>query len=207
MRAGHPRLVGALTLAAIAAYVAVLAYAGAGTEGYRHTQQLISELGQVGAPHAGLVRAMLVAVGAVVLALSRALHRSVAGGSSLGPWLVAGVGLALVLGGVFQCDPACAPVTFSGWTHVVTGSAASLGALVAPFVLARRMDGDPAWRARSRSSRAFGWLSLAAFAFAFASGPACGIPGVGQRVATAAQLAWVAWLAGALISAGREARP
>ncbi len=191
---------------AIVAYVVTLAVAGGLTPGYRQSQQLISELGQLGAPHAALVRGMLIGVGVIVISFATALHRSIGGGagSLLGPGLVGAVGMALLLGGTFQCDPTCAPVSSAGWTHVVTGGLASLGALAAPFVFARRMRVDPDWTRYAGMSSFLGWISLAAFAAALVAFPACGIPGVGQRIATAVQLGWVGFLAVALIRVGRS---
>ncbi len=106
--------------------------------------------------------------------------------------------MGLLLGGIFQCDPSCAPRTFHGWAHILTSIPATLAALAGPFVLARRLEGDPRWRPLARPSRAFGWLSIATIAAAFFAFPRCGIPGIGQRVATFAQLGWLSMLAGRL---------
>lgn len=201
----RPQLVGRLVFGAVFFYLFSLVFAGAMTPSYRHSQQLISELGEIGAPYSWLWRTTLIVSGILVTLLAQALDRAVGGNrSKWGPALVAVIGVGLVLGGIFQCDPTCAPKSFSGWMHILTSIPASFAALAGPFIFARRLDGDSRWRRYARASRIFGWLSVITIASAFFAFPACGIPGIGQRVATFTQLAWLAMMAWALTRESRE---
>jgi hypothetical membrane protein len=91
MELTRSRATGRLVLAAVVIYLASLAIAGALTPGYRHSSQLISELGEVGAPLAWLWRLNLGFAGLATVLLARALHHEVGSGgagtrSALGAW-------------------------------------------------------------------------------------------------------------------------
>jgi hypothetical membrane protein len=201
--------VGWAVLGAVALYIGALAALGALTPGYEQSQRLISELGEVSAPFASIWRATLIYAGGTLFALAFALHRAIAGSRSVwGPALVATIGSGLVLGGIFQCDPSCAPVTFAGWMHILTSIPATLAALAGPFVFARRLRGDPTWASLARPSVYFGIAGVVTIVAAFVIFPRCGIAGIGQRIATGCQMAWVSMLALRLTrSADRYATP
>ncbi len=183
-------------------YAVTVLCAAAITPGYSHSTQLISELGQVGAPAADAMRAMLVCVGVLVIAFAHELRRGSepALASHAGCVLLAILGLGLLLGGVFQCDPQCGPVTFAGWAHILTSIPATLASLIGPFVFAVRMKERSGWAARARWNRFLGIASIAALLAALTVFPAFGCQGVGQRIATLLPLVWVASLAWARVS-------
>jgi len=191
---GAARLGAALVLGGVAAYVGTVVVAGALTPGYRSARQLISELGATGAPFSDLVGAMLVGVGAIAVAFAHALRREPALASPIGRGLLAALGGSLVLGGIFRCDPQCAPRTAAGWLHLVTAAPGAVACLVAPFVFAHHLARG-GWRRRARVSFGFGLASLLAHAALFALAPALDCVGLGQRLATAVPLAWLTCLA------------
>jgi cytochrome P450/hypothetical membrane protein len=186
-----------LQLGSAGAYAAVVVAAAELTPGYSHTRQLISELGQVGAPAATLMSAMLLFVGAIALLFALVLYRGSepALRSATGSLLIAVTGVALMLGGVFRCDERCVPTTFDGWMHILTAIPALLATLIAPFVFAARMRQFPAWRRQARVHVWLGVLALSSLAAAVVAFPAIGWEGVGQRICTLVPFVWASVLA------------
>jgi hypothetical membrane protein len=174
---------------------------GVATPGYSHETRLISELGQEGAPYAPVWRGILILAGGIATVFAYALHFGINGGkgSRLGPWMIASIGAGLVLGGVFRCDPACVPVTFSGWAHILTSIPGTLSALVAPFVFAGRMRADRGWKDYIVPSQLAGVLSIGSILAAYFYFGKCGMGGTGQRIATGVQLAWLSMMAIGLV--------
>lgn len=180
-RAIAARAVGGAVIAAAFAYPVVVWWLGRAVEGYSHVTQQISELGVDGVPLAWVLNGVLVIDGALVMALAWALR---------GPWLVGVLGATLIVGGLFPCDAGCRPVSFAGWVHVVNGVPALVATLVAPFLLARRLAGDPRMMDLGRITRVVAVVMVVAVIGAFATG-ALGFGGLGQRAVLALQLGFL----------------
>lgn len=190
---------GSYLLVGAGLYVASFAFVGELTPGYDPTAQLISELAQVGAPYAWVIRATLIVLGLILVRVAWAVRR-VPGGPlwSVGAGMLATVAAGLVLGGVFPCDERCVPVSFSGWTHILSSVPASLVMVLLPFLFAGRVRNQPGWAPYALPSALIGVAVALTLALALLVFPAYGIPGLGQRLATAAQLTWFVMLGVAL---------
>ncbi len=73
--------------------------------------------------------------------------------------------LTLSGGGVFSCDPGCAPLmtTWQGWAHTINGLAYFFAATLVPLVAWRAFRHRIKWRSRARVSLAVGVLLVGLF--------------------------------------------
>ena len=116
---------------------------------YSHISQLLSELGEIGAPNAIVMNTLgtpILGVSVVLfsLALNQVLERT---RISLGGVLVILLGgICLILGGLFPCDPGCIPVTFSGKMHELVSNIGFSGIILAPFLLSVHFRGSVPWK-------------------------------------------------------------
>ncbi len=130
-------------LVAVMLYIAGWVVAGHVREGYRPTEQAISELFEIGAPWAsrGVLTLGLALSGVAFLLLAPALHRALPGHGRAGPalLLLAGLGTLGVLAA--PCSPGCpgfGTTTTDTW-HVITAGV-GYGALAsAPLAFAWRL--------------------------------------------------------------------
>lgn len=183
-----------LVLLGCAFYVGTVVAAAHTTPSYSHTQQLVSELGELGSPAESWMSVMLVAVGTLVASFSLALGKVREMATKSGRlWLGALAG-GLVLGGIFPCDPTCAPRTFSGWAHILSSMPATLGTVLAPYSFSAHMR-RWGWEQPAATSTRFGLATLVALIAAVLVFPQLDCRGLGQRLATLLPLAWVGWLA------------
>lgn len=117
--------------------------------GYSHISQLLSELGETGAPNAIVMNTLgtpILGVSVILfsLALNQALERT---RTSLGGVLVVLIGgICLIFGGLFPCDPGCIPVTFSGKMHEFVSNIGFSGIILAPFLLSIHFRGSVSWK-------------------------------------------------------------
>jgi len=106
-------------------FTVVLAILGLFRHGYSHVSQLMSELGEVGAPNALVMNtAGLTLLGLLMVAFAFGLHRGISEGkgSKVGPALIAASGTALAMTGIFPCDPGCVGVTPTGRIHSIAAT-------------------------------------------------------------------------------------
>jgi hypothetical protein len=193
------RVDGSVAALAVVAFllVVVVAVAGAHTAGYDHRHDTVSRLASPGQPHAGTVRAALVAVGVSISAVAWRMRRIAGGGPAVVRRLLGVAGACVVVAGVVPKDPPdVAPTLVSGLhvAAVVTGLAAVVGAMA--WV---------AWRSPRRTDRRASSAAVASIAV-----PSCAFPflwetavyGVLQRVILGSALAWLVVVAGRNLGAG-----
>ena len=116
---------------------------------YNHVTQYMSELGAVGAPYAIIMDTVgLPLLGLLMIFFAFGLHRGIGEdkGAKIGPTLVAVSGTALVMTGIFPCDPGCADVTFVGNMHSVFATIAGFAMLLAPIAISPRLRNDYRWQ-------------------------------------------------------------
>jgi hypothetical protein len=192
-------------LVAVTLYVAGWITAGAVRDGYRPTEQAISELFEIGAPWAsrGLLTLGLALSGVAFLLLAPALHRALPGDGRSGPALVAlaGVGTLGVLAA--PCTAGCpgfGTTTTDTW-HVITAGL-GYGALAsAPLAFAWRLRGPAPDLARW--SAILGGVSVALFAVHL-TGAVPAATGLQQRVFNTVADAWYVLIAVQLLRQGRR---
>jgi hypothetical membrane protein len=145
----------ALSLQAICGIIGPISYAvvvialGFFQPGYNHVTQSMSELGAVDAPNAILMNtAGFALLGLLLIAFAVGLHRSIGKGkgSKIGPALVAVSGAALVMTGIFPCDPGCVDVSDVGVMHSVFAMVAAFAMMLAPLFLSPRLKKDSRWQ-------------------------------------------------------------
>ena len=130
-------------------FTIVLVTLGLLRPGYSHITQSMSELGEVGAPNAIIMNiAGFILLGHLMVAFAFGLHRGISEGrgSKIGPALVAVAGTALVMTGIFPCDPGCADVSMVGITHSVFAMVAAFAMILAPLAIFPRLKGDNRWQ-------------------------------------------------------------
>ncbi len=182
------------TVAAVIAYAITVSVASLETPNYAACHQLISEMGEAGRLYALQLRLVLVLVGCAV-AVQVDTVRRVLPEARLFAFGLASLSLGLILGGIFPCDPQCKPVSFSGWTHILSSAPGSLFSVLGPFVFARLIE------ARSprvaRLSRVGGYLivptTMLAGLLVYLQSPVW--QGAAQRLATGFVALWIALLA------------
>jgi hypothetical protein len=192
-------------LVAVTFYIAGWITAGGVREGYRPTEQAISELFEIGAPWAsrGLLTVGLALSGVAFLLLARVLHRALPGDGHSGPALVAlaGVGTLGVLAA--PCTAGCPGfgTTATDTWHVLTAGL-GYGALAsAPLAFAWRL-----WQpapALARWSAILGGVSVALFA-AHVTGAIPVAPGLQQRIFNTVADGWYVLIAVHLLRRGRR---
>ena len=130
-------------------YAIVVIILGFLQPGYSHVTQSMSELGEVGAPNAIIINtAGFPLLGLLMIAFSFGLHRGISEGkgSKIGPALVALSGAALVITGIFTCDPGCVDVSMVGITHSVFAMISAFAMILAPLALCSRLNRDRLWQ-------------------------------------------------------------
>ena len=130
-------------------YAIVVIILGFLQPGYSHVTQSMSELGEVGAPNAIIMNtAGFPLLGLLMIAFAFGLHRGISEGkgSKIGPALVALSGAALVITGIFTCDPGCVDVSMVGITHSVFAMISAFAMILAPLALCPRLNRDRLWQ-------------------------------------------------------------
>lgn len=138
-------------------YFIVIAVIGSLHPNYSHISQSMSELGSVGAPYAVIINTLgfpLLGLFLIVfsIGIDRGIERNRA--SKIGPALVTLSGLALIMTGIFRCDPGCIDVTWVGDTHSIFAKTAAISFSIAPMFIALRQWADGRWRRYTL----FSWL-------------------------------------------------
>ena len=130
-------------------YTIVVIVLGLLRPGYDHVTQSMSELGEVGSSNAIIMNtAGFALLGVLMIAFTFGLHRGISGGkgSKIGPALIALSGTALVITGIFPCDPGCVDVSMVGITHSVFAIISAFAMILAPLALSPRLKRDRLWQ-------------------------------------------------------------
>lgn len=189
---GVQRWLAVISIAGPIEFAIVVATLGRLTPGYDHTTQLMSELGQVGAPYSSVMNTVgLPVLGLSILCFALGLHISTDPGSRLGfgPALVAYAGACMLLGAVFRCDLGCVPVTTSGYIHKTAAETGFSAMIIAPPALLRQKTRLGGHRYRSFSLTTAGITAL--LVPLIFSGILEALDGLIQRVMLATLLAWM----------------
>ncbi len=146
-------------------YTIVVITLGALEPGYSHVTQTMSQLGAAGAANAIVMNTVGFAVlGILMIAFAFGLHRGISNSgraSKIGPALIAVSGAALIMTGVFRCDPGCADISAVGITHSVFAIIAAFGMIFAPLAISQRLYRDSRWQSYVTYSMATVAVALA----------------------------------------------
>jgi Protein of unknown function (DUF998) len=131
-------------------FVTAVIVTAAARPDYRHDQQMISLLGELGGPRAAVMNfAGFLLYGVLVLGLAAGLHAGIRNGSGdwLGPLLVGVYGLGYIAVAFAPCSPGCtgASSTPSEQAHFLISRVIFMAAVAAPLTLFARLAKDPAW--------------------------------------------------------------
>jgi len=159
------------------------------TPGYSPVSQLMSELGETGAPMAFFMNLAFAATGILMVLFAPGLReglgrdRAVAAGSLF----VAGAGAAFIAMGFISCDRGCVPVTAAGGLHLLLGLLALVMGIASAFVFAWALRGKAGWGGIWQYSLLTGALVAGTLpVFALAQGTA----GLWQRVLVGIIFLW-----------------
>lgn len=113
---------------------------------YSNLSNQVSEIGALGAPYGDIGRGMFLSHGVLLIAFAVGLARDL-WGTLMKPGAVALllVGTASLAAGVFPLDPA-RPAAVTNTAHGLFILPGSVAAIVAPFLVARRMRSDDRWQ-------------------------------------------------------------
>jgi hypothetical protein len=184
---------------------------GAGARpGYSHASQFISELGERGSPHGGLVSAAGFApIGGLVLAFLAlaAPHFPRSRWSASGILCFGAVGAAYLASAVARCDPGCpAAGSLSQSVHNLFGGLEYVGALAALLLFAGAFRRSDPWRPLWPLCALCAVLVGLGFAGVLAPSLAA-LRGASQRIAEAGIFGFVAAVALALLLRPAPRRP
>lgn len=182
-------------------FVGAVIVTASGRPEYHHATQMISELGEVGAPHAALMNyGGFLIYGLLIIGLAAALHSGVRRGPGdwLGPLLLAVYGVAYVGVAFAPCNPGCTgaiPAT-NEQIHFLVSRVIVVTALAAPLVLFPRLAKDTDWTRVSSLALILPLLGYLLFLL-----PLPGLTaGWQQRLFFACTLSWILALAWRLFS-------
>jgi len=131
--------------------------------GYSHVSQLMSELGETGAPNAIVMNTLgtpLLGVSILMFALSlyACLEKTRSSQAASAVILIGGV--CMVAGGIFPCDPGCIPVTPIGKMHELVSNIGFTGIILAPFLLFIHFGNSYSWKTLRLSSLYVGIITM-----------------------------------------------
>ena len=178
--------------------VVTVVVAGALTPGYDHSADTVSRLASPGQPHAAVVRAAIVAVGALVTGRAWELRSDSACCPRVVSRLVGTAGVAMVVAGLAPKDPPGGMTSLASRLHVaavVCGVTALAVAMACTVRHGRRQI------ERRGSAAALALVVVSGTAFPVAWGT--GAYGTLQRVVLTTTLVWLL----AVSSAGQATRP
>lgn len=175
-------------------YASVVIVLGFLRPGYDHLTQVISELGEVGAPNAIVMNIFgFVLPSLLIFAFAIGLYRGIRDGRApiVASALLAVGALGFVGAALFPCSPGCDPGTSA--SHFM-GGAIGVGLLLAPFAFWLTLRKDSRWQGYDTYSLVTGVLVLALFTVGF-SGMTRPWDGLGQRVWTGILFLWIVVMA------------
>lgn len=192
-------------------YVSVVVILGFLRPGYDHVTQLVSELGEVGAPNAIVMNIFgFILPSLLIIAFAIGLHRGISDGlwSKLAPALLAVGALGYVGSALFPCSPGCDPET--SMSHIRAG-AVGIGRFLAPLAFWRSLRKDSRWQGYGSYSLVTGVVVLALYFFAGFSGVTTPWDGLVQRLWKGTLFLWMVVMAIHLLRlslrAGTGSRP
>jgi len=174
-------------------YTIVLIIVGLLRPSYNHVTQYMSELGEVGGPHAIIMNiAGFFMLGLLMIAFASGLHRGISErrGSKLGPALIAVAGAGAALIAIFPVNPSSVNPPLTGMMHGVSAMTLGVGMTLAPFAIANRLKHDQRWKGYRSYSLATGVVTAVAGFIFFSIHPE-GWMGLLQRVALGVPLLWM----------------
>jgi hypothetical membrane protein len=118
------------------------------TPGYDPVTQLISELGESGAPYAGVMNLLGFGVtGVLLMAFAPGLFMALGKNrvAAAGCGFVAIAGILFLAMAFISCDRGCIPVTPEGGFHLILGLFAAIAAVAASVLLAWPMRNSGRW--------------------------------------------------------------
>jgi hypothetical membrane protein len=130
-------------------YTFMVIFLGLLQPGFNHITQLMSELGETGAPHAILMNlAGFTLTGILLILFAARFYLEFAGirGATPASLLLALTGMLYLGEAYFSCDAGCIPVTVAGSLHLLLGQAAVFVAVVAAFVIAYVLKSAGDWQ-------------------------------------------------------------
>jgi hypothetical membrane protein len=157
---------------------------------YSHLSQLMSELGETGAPYAMIMNVLGFGLfGILIVGFAPGLYFALGQRRTAfaGSVFILAAGLAFIGMAFLPCDTACVPVTTAGRMHLVLGLVAIVAAILAACTLAFPMREDAHWRGLWVYSLASGLLVLLLLPL-FLS--VQGYEGLFQRLMVAVILVW-----------------
>jgi hypothetical membrane protein len=172
--------------------------------GYSHLSQLMSELGETGAPYAIIMNVLGFGLfGILIVGFAPGLYfalrqrRTAFAGSAF----ILAAGVAFIAMAFLPCDTACVPVTTAGRMHLVLGLVAVIAAVMAACILAYPMRMEMYWHGFWIYSLASGVLVLLLLPF-FLSVQS--YEGMFQRLMVAVILVWTEVIAIRLYQAAAQ---
>jgi len=116
--------------------------------GYNHITQLMSELGEAGAPNGVIMNIATAILGISILLFAFSLLYELAKGTALkiGFILTLVAGICMIGGGIFLCDPGCVPVSFQGTIHHTVSMIGFPAIIFAPFALSQQFKSSRLWQ-------------------------------------------------------------
>ncbi len=197
-----------------AIFTALVIVCGALRPGYSHLAQLISELGASGTAHATLMNfagiipagVLIAGFGAATLGLLSSGRRAILAGA-----LVTFFGIALVVGGVYSCDPGCPlrwpPGSVAASIHLIAAVAQLVAAIAGIALWALEFRHFPAYSGLWKFTALAGAAALG-FLIAFnVSLDSRALTGLWQRLLFGTLFVWCAVVALRLFRNPRGHRP
>jgi hypothetical membrane protein len=158
--------------------------------GYRPFAQLMSELGETGAPYAIIMNVLGFGLfGILIVGFAPGLYFALGNRRTAfaGSAFILAAGLAFIGMAFLPCDTACVPVTTAGSMHLVLGLVAIVAAVLAACTLAVPMREDTYWHGFWIYSLASGLFVLLLLPFYLS---VQGYEGLFQRLMVAVILVW-----------------
>ncbi len=114
---------------------------------YSHSMQLMSELGEVGAPNAVFMNLATAILGISILTFALGLYNIARGTSGkIGSIITLVGGICMIGGGIFPCDPGCEPVSFIGNLHETLSLIGFSAVIFAPLAISQEFTHSELWR-------------------------------------------------------------
>ena len=171
-------------------YTFMVIFLGFLQPGFSHVTQLMSELGETGAPHAIIMNlAGFALTGVLLMIFAARFYLEFAGTRGVIPasLLLALTGALYMGEAYFSCDARCVPVTVSGSLHLLLGQTAVFVSILAAFVIAYVLKAEKDWQGYWQYSLLTGILVLLIIPFVVSRQD---ISGLLQRILVGVIMVW-----------------